>query len=78
MVEQTNARERHRNAVFVTAVNDDVVTNRAAGLHNGANAAAARALNVVVKREECIRTQRNIVEPREPCFPHASAVRGGS
>ena len=74
MVEQTNARERHRNAVFVTAVNDDVVTNGTAGLHNGANAAAARALNVVVKREECIRTQRNIVEPREPCLDRKSTL----
>ena len=62
MVEQANAGERHDKPVLVAAVNDNVVTNRAARLDNIGNAAASSALNVVVEREECIRAERNVVE----------------
>ena len=62
MVEQANAGERHDKTVLVAAVNDNVVTNRAAGLDDIGNAAAPCALDVVVEREERVRAERNVVE----------------
>ena len=57
MMEQPDAAERHRNAVLVAGVDDLLVPDGAAGLHNGRHAAAAGTLDVVAEGEEGIAAQ---------------------
>src|SRR5699024_10922431 len=66
VMEQADTCERHHKPVLVAAVDNNVVSNRTAGLDDVRNTAAARALDVVVKREESVRTERNVVELRKP------------
>ena len=54
MVEQAHAGERHGDAVFVAAIDYNIIANRAAGLCNVLNTASLGSLDVVIKREERI------------------------
>ena len=54
MMEQPDAAERHRNAVLVAGINDLLVPDGAARLHNGGHAAAAGAFDVITEGEESI------------------------
>ena len=58
-MEQPDAAEGHRDVVLVAGVDDLLVADGAAGLDDGGHAGTAGALDVVAKREERIRTQRN-------------------
>ena len=62
VVEQTHTRKGHGHAVFVAAIDNNVIANRAAGLCNILDAATLCSLDVVVKREEGVRTQSNTVD----------------
>ena len=67
-MEKTYSCERHGNTVFVAAVNYYVVTYGAARFNYIRNTASSCTLYVVVKREECVRTERYIVKLCEPCL----------
>ena len=54
MMEQPDAAERHRNAVLVAGINDLLVPDGAARLHNGRYAAAAGTLDIIAEGEESI------------------------
>ena len=55
MVEQSHTCKRHGHTVLVCGLYNNVVTNRAAGFGNIAYTASLGSLNVVSKREECVR-----------------------
>ena len=55
MVEQTNTRKRHSNAVLVAGHDDVVVTYRATSLGNELDAALVGTLDVVAEGEEGVR-----------------------
>ena len=69
--------ERHRNAVLVAGVDDLLVPDGAARLHNGGHAAAAGALDVVAEGEEGVAAQGNAGDGGQPgaLFRPASAGR---
>ena len=56
-MEQPQAAEGHGDAVLVAGVDDLLVADGAAGLHDSGHAGAAGALDVVTKGEESIRTK---------------------
>ena len=58
-MEQPQAAEGHGDAVLIAGVDDLLVADGAAGLHDGGHAGAAGALDVVTEGEERIRPQRN-------------------
>lgn len=68
MVEQPDTTERHGNAVLVAGGNNLIIADGAARLNNGGHTAAAGALNVVSKGEECITAQGNIRYLAQPGF----------
>ena len=57
MMEQANAAEGHHDAVLVAGFDDLGIADAAAGFHNGSNAAAVCALDVVAEGEEGIAAQ---------------------
>ncbi len=57
-MEKPHARKRHCNAVFIAAINYNIVPYGTAGLGDKGNAASVCALYVVVKRE-------NASEPKD-------------
>ena len=59
MMEKSHSRERHCHTVFVAAIDNDIITYRAARLRNIAYTALFRAFNVIIKREEGIRAECN-------------------
>ena len=68
MVEQPDTTERHGNAVLVAGGNNLSSADGAARLHNGGHTAAAGALNVVPKGEECIGAAGNAGLLGDPCL----------
>ena len=58
-MEQPQAAEGHGDAVLVAGVDDLLVADGAAGLHDGGHAGAAGALDVVTEGEESVRTKAN-------------------
>ena len=70
MMEQAHTCKRHNHAVPVAALYANVVADRAARLGNVANAASVRSFDVVVKREESVRTKRYALDRVKilPCF----------
>ena len=76
MVEQPDTTERHGNAVLVAGGNNLIIADGAARLHNGGHTAAAGALNVVPKGEECITAQGNIRYLAQPGFLFLGSQRG--
>ena len=67
MVEQTHTGERHYHAVLITALNDCIVADGAAGLCNILNTAALCTLDVIAEGEECIRAEGYTVDGIEVC-----------
>ena len=61
-MEQSHAGERHRHAVLVTAVDDRVITDGAAGLRDIFHAALVRSFDIVGEREERVRAERDVVD----------------
>ena len=57
VMEQPQAAEGHGDAVLVAGVDDLLVADGAAGLHDGGHAGAAGALDVVTEGEESVRTK---------------------
>ena len=51
-MEQPQAAEGHGDAVLVAGINDLLVTDGTAGLHDGGHAGAAGTLDVVAEGEE--------------------------
>lgn len=69
MVEQTNARECHGDAILVARIDDVVIADRAARLRNKFYTALVCALNVVAEREERVAAHGNALKRRKPsCF----------
>ena len=58
-MEQPQAAEGHGDAVLVAGIDDLLVADGAAGLHDGGHAGAAGALDVVAEGEESVRTKAN-------------------
>ena len=56
-MEQPQAAEGHGDAVLVAGVDDLLVADGAAGLHDGGHAGAAGALDVVAEGEEGVRAK---------------------
>ena len=54
MMEKSHSRKRHRYVVFITTINYNIISDRAAGLCNIRNTARIGSFNVVIKREKCI------------------------
>ena len=55
VMEQPQAAEGHGDAVLVAGIDDLLVADGAAGLHDGGHAGAAGTLDVVAEGEECVR-----------------------
>lgn len=66
MMEQTDTRERHGNAIFIASFNHMVIAYRTTRLDNVIYSTLMGTLNIVSKREECIRTQRNTFQCIQP------------
>ena len=66
MMEQTDTRERHGNAIFIASFNHMVIAYRTTRLGNVIYSTLMGTLNIVSKREECIRTQRNTFQCIQP------------
>ena len=66
MVEQTDARECHGDAILVARIDDVVVADRAARLRNKFYAALVCALNVVAEREKRVAAHGNALKRRKP------------
>ena len=60
-MEQTHAGEGHGHTVLVAGLDNQIVTDRSAGLGDVAHAALLGALDVVTEREEGIRAEGNTV-----------------
>ena len=58
-MEQPQAAEGHGDAVLVAGIDDLLVADGAAGLHDGSHAGATGALDVVTEGEESVRTKAN-------------------
>ena len=58
-MEQPQAAEGHGDAVLIAGVDDLLVADGAAGLHDGGHAGAAGALDVVTEGEEGVRAKAN-------------------
>ena len=56
MVEQADAGECHCDAVFVTGIDNVIVTDGAARLCDILNAGTFCTLDVIAEREECVGT----------------------
>ena len=54
MMEQTDSRKCHYNAIFIANFDYIVITNRSARLCDVLNATLVCALNIVAKWEECV------------------------
>ena len=54
MMEKSESRKCHGNAVAITSLYDKIVANRAAGLGNIGNTAACGTLNIITEGEECV------------------------
>lgn len=67
MMEQTDSRKCHYNAIFIANLDYIVITNRSARLCDVLNTALVRTLNVVAKWEECIRTNGYTLHAVQPC-----------
>ena len=59
MVEQTHARKRHYHTVLVAGVDNNVVTNGAAGLCYVGNTALLCPLDIITEGEEGVGAERN-------------------
>ena len=58
MVEEAHTGKRHYHTVLVSRFDNDIVTNRSAGLCYIADTALLRALDVIAEGEEGIRAER--------------------
>ena len=67
MVEQTHAGEGHDDAVLVALLDDQIVTDGAAGLGDVLDTGSHTALDGVGEGEECVGTQSNSVTGIQPC-----------
>ena len=54
VMEQSDSGKYHRHAILITAFDDRIIADGAAGLCNVFYAALVRALNIVAEREERI------------------------
>ena len=61
-MEESHSGERHSDAVFVAAIDDEVVTDRAARLGDILNARLFGALDIIREGEEGIRAERDAVD----------------
>lgn len=77
MMEQTDSRKCHYNAIFIANLDYIVITNRSARLCDVLNAALVRTLNVVAKWEECIRTNGYTLHAVQPCAFFLTVNTGG-
>ena len=62
MVEQTKAGKRHDHAVFVAALDHQIIPDGAAGLCNIGHTAALSPIDIVTEGKECIGTQRHTAD----------------
>ena len=76
-MEQPQAAEGHCDAVLVAGVNDLLVADGAAGLHDGGHAGTAGTLDVVAEGEEGIRAKAHAVHLAEIFLLFLSGQRGG-
>ena len=67
MMEMSHSGKAHRNAVFVAALDDEIVADRSAGLCDVGNARLLRALDVIAKGEEGIRAKCYAADCIEVC-----------
>ena len=58
-MEESHAGEGHRHSVFITAGNNNIVTNGATGLCNVGNAALLCTLDIVIEGEESVGAEGN-------------------
>ena len=65
MVEKTHSCECHNHTVFVSALDNEIVTDRSAGLCDVLNTALLCALDVIAEGEECIRAECYAVKGSE-------------
>ena len=68
MVEQAHMCERHGDTIFVTCLNNIVVTDRTTSLCDIFYATLVSTLDVVTEWEEGITTQANTCVLCNPCF----------
>ena len=57
VMEQSDSGKYHRHAILITAFDDRIIADGAAGLCNVFYAALMCAFDVIGKREECVRTK---------------------
>ena len=76
-MEQPQAAEGHCDAVLVAGVNDLLVADGAAGLHDGGHAGAAGTLDVVAEGEEGIRAKAHAGHFAQIFLLFLSGQRGG-
>ena len=66
MVEQSDTGKCHYHIILVTAIDDCIITNGAAGLSNILYAALSGSLDIIEEREECIRAQSHFLHSVKP------------
>ena len=76
-MEQPQAAEGHGDAVLVAGINDLLVTDGTAGLHDGGHAGAAGTLDVVAEGEEGIRAQAHAGDLAQVFLLFLGGQRGG-
>ena len=67
MVEKTHSCECHCHAVLIAALDNDIVTDRSAGLCDILNAGLLRSLDIIAEGEECIGAKGNAIDSIEIC-----------
>ena len=76
-MEQPQAAEGHGDAVLVTGINDLLVTDGTAGLHDGGHAGATGTLDVVAKGEEGVGAQAHAGDLAQVFLLFLGGQRGG-
>ena len=71
-MEQTDSDKCHTHIVAVTGLDYIIVTDRTTGFSYILHTALMRALNIIAKGEECIRSQTDTSHGIQPCHgaPH--------
>ena len=76
-MEQPQAAEGHGDAVLVAGINDLLVTDGAAGLHDGGHAGATGTLDVVAEGEESVGAQAHAGDLAQVFLLFLGGQRGG-
>ena len=78
MMEQSEACEAHSHAIFVTCLDNDIISDASARFRDIFHTALFSAVDVVAEREERVRSERYIAVLVQPCTFMTSYTAAGS